>query len=443
MRPVFPAFWLSTRGTLVLVGLTIATAVASLVPALMFVAIGLAIIVVALLIADVRLGPARGALHVARQPIETVTLRRTAHATYAIENRASIAIRLALFETPVPTIDFAAETLPIAVEARARRTVTRGFLARERGPAQFDALYCWVENRIGLIRRRYRIDARDLVRVLPDLSAVERYGVLAQRSTLVDLGLRRMRGRGAGSEFESLRDYQSGDAFRNVDWKATARRGRLMVAQYDVEKSQQIIVALDCGRLMTPRIGTQRKFDYALTAALSVARIAERASDNVGLLAFAATPLVRIAPRRGAAHYNALVRAAYDLQPRLDEPDYETAFADLRGRMGKRSLVILFTDIFDPITSAAVLAALGTLVPRHLVMCVLANDGAVARALETAPTTPTQAYRAAVALSLEDERMKALATLRARGIIVVDVPASKLTVAILDAYLDVKTRGLL
>ncbi len=443
MRPVFPALWLSTRGTYVLLGLTVATAVASLVPALVFAVIGFAAVVVVLLIADARIGPARGALQIVRLPIETATLRRTAHATYTIENRASIAIRLALFETPVPTIDFRTETLRTSVGARARRTVTRDFLARERGPAQFDALYCWVENRIGLLRRRYRIDAREMVRVLPDLSAVERYGVLAQRSTLVDLGLRRMRGRGAGSEFESLRDYQSGDAFRTVDWKATARRGRLMVAQYDVEKSQQIIVALDCGRLMTPRIGAQRKFDYALTAALSVARIAERASDNVGLLAFAATPLLRIAPRRGAAHVNALVRAAYDLQPRLDEPDYETAFADLRGRIGKRSLVMLFTDIFDPITSAAVLAALGSLVPRHLVMCVLANDGAVTQALETAPTTATQAYRAAVALSLEDERTKALATLRARGIIVVDVPASKLSVAILDAYLDVKTRGLL
>ncbi len=448
MQPVVPALWLSARGVWVLLALACAIALASLVPGLVFAVVGLALAVFVALVADVRLGPSQTQLRVGRQALETVTLRHAAHATYEIENRMPLALVLGIIETPIPTIDFLTETLVARVGPRARRTVERTFFARERGLAQFGAVYVWVENRIGLVRRRYRVEASAGVRVLPDLSAVERYGTLAKRSTLLAAGLRRMRGRGGGSEFESLREYAAGDAFRVVDWKATAHRGRLMVAQYDVEKSQQIVVALDCGRLMTPRIanphgGAQRKFDHALTAALSVARIAEAASDNVGLLAFAATPLLRVAPRRGAAHVNALVRASYDLQPRFEEPDYEFAFADLRARLHKRSLVILFTDIFDPVTSAAVLAALGGLVPRHLAMCVLTNDGAVADALAIEPTTPAQAYRAAVALSLADERAKALATLRARGIIVVDVPASKLTVSLLDAYLDVKARGVL
>jgi uncharacterized protein (DUF58 family) len=252
-----------------------------------------------------------------------------------------------------------------------------------------------------------------------------------------------LRLRGVGSEFESLREYQAGDAFRLVDWKATARRGHLMISQYDIERSQNVIIALDCGRLMTPRIGLQRKFDYALTAALSVARIAQAASDNVGLIAFAAKPLLSIAPRRGAAHVNALAHAAYDLQPRAEEPDYETIFTELRRTYSKRSLVILFTDMFDPVTSASVLSALGSLVPRHLAMCVLMNDAAIATALDEEPRTVAGAYRTAVAMTLADERAKAVAILRSRGIIVVDVPANRLTVALLDAYLDVKARSLL
>ena len=281
------------------------------------------------------------------------------------------------------------------------------------------------------------------MRVLPDLSAVEGYGTLAKRSTLLDAGLRRLRLRGVGSEFESLRDYQPGDAFRLVDWKATARRGHLMVTNYDVERSQNVVIALDCGRLMTPRIGTQRKFDYALTAGLSVARIAQAADDNVGLVAFAAKLLLSIPARRGAAHYRALAQAAFDLQPRFEEPDYETVFTQLRRTYARRSLIVLFTDIFDPVTSAAVLAALGSLVPRHLPLCVLMNDTAIARALDEEPRTVSGAYRTAVAMTLADERAKAIAVLRSRGIIVVDVPADRLTVALLDAYLDVKARGLL
>jgi hypothetical protein len=155
-------------------------------------------------------------------------------------------------------------------------------------------------------------------------------------------------------------------------------------------------------------------------------------------LAFAAKPVLSIAPRRGAAHLNALAQAVYDVQPRLEEPDYETTFADLRQRYTKRSLIVFFTDMFDPVTSAAVLSGLAVLVRRHLVICVLMNDQAIAKALDSTPATPREAYRTSVAMSLADERARAIAVLRSRGIIVVDVPAPKLTVAVLDAYLDVK-----
>jgi len=446
MRPVFPALWLSTRGVWVVLALALALAFASVVPAFLLVTTIASAVAVALIAADVALGPrVRGSagIRVERLPLEAIALRRPGHVRYAVENRARIGIRIGLLETPVPTIDFACDTMVAELGPREARTLAAAFLARERGAVRFGAVYAWIENRIGLVRRRYRIEADEASRVLPDLSAVERYGTLARRSTLLEAGLRRMRRRGSGSEFESLRDYQSGDAFRTVDWKATARRGRMTVAQYDIERSQTVIIALDCGRLMTPRIGLARKFDYALTAGLSVARIAQAASDHVGLLAFAAKPLVRVAPRRGAAHLRALARATYDLQPRFEEPDYETVFADLRGRARKRSLVVLFTDIFDPVTSMAVLAGLGSLVPHHLAMCVLMSDGAIADALDEVPTTASEAYRTTVAMSLADERTRAIALFRARGIIVVDVPAAKLTVALLDAYLDVKARGLL
>jgi uncharacterized protein (DUF58 family) len=161
------------------------------------------------------------------------------------------------------------------------------------------------------------------------------------------------------------------------------------------------------------------------------------------MLAFAAKPVLEIAPRRGAAHYGLLARAAYDLQPRLEEPDYETTFTALRRAQSKRSLIVLFTDIFDPVTSAAVLAGIGRLVRRHLVICVLMNDAAVASALATVPATPEDAYRTSVAMALADERVKTIATLRAAGVIALDVPASQLSVRLIDAYLDVKARGLL
>jgi len=441
MRPVFPALWLSLRGVWLLLALALIVAFSSVVPFLIPIAVFAGATYLALLAADVALGPRASSLRLTRKPAGFVALRHPSALHYVVENRSAVGIRIGILESPVETFAFAGEVVEAELGPRSFSQVESAFEPRERGLVHLGTIYCWIENRLGLLRRRYRVETPEDVRVFPDLSAIERYGKMARRSTLLDAGLRKLRLRGAGAEFESLREYLPGDAFRAVNWKATARRGRMMVEQYEVERSQNILVLLDAGRLMMPRIGPQRKFDYALTAALSVASIAQGAGDNVGLTAFAAKPLLAIAPRRGAAHVDALTRASYDLQPRFEEPDYETIFTELKRRYSKRSLVVLFTDIFDPATSAAVLAGLGLLLRRHLVMCVLMNDAAIGAALENAPRSPREAYRASVAMSLAAEREKSIASLRSRGIIVVDVPAPALTVALLDAYLDVKVRG--
>ncbi len=443
LERVFPAIWLSARGVWLLLAVALLIAFAAAFPVLLPIGLLAASAYVAGLIADLGIGPRSNSLRLTRRPTGFVALRQPASLTYIVENRSVTAVRLGILESPVERLVFSDETLEVGVAPGTFVEVGNEFEARERGLVHLSAIYCWLENRLGLLRRRYRTDAPEEVRVFPDLSAIERYGRLARRRTLIEAGLRKLRLRGAGTEFESLRDYEPGDAFRSVNWKATARRGRLMVEQYEIERSQNVLVLLDAGRLMTPRIGKQRKFDYALTAALSVTQIAQAAGDNVGLTAFAAKPLLSIAPRRGAAHVNGLTRAAYDLQPRLEEPDYETTFTQIKRRHSKRSLIVMFTDMFDPAASAAVLAGLATLVPRHLVICVLMNDAAIARALETIPREPLDAYRTAVAFALAAEREKAIAILRSRGIIVIDVPAPNLTVALLDAYLDVKARGLI
>jgi uncharacterized protein (DUF58 family) len=443
MAAPFPGVWLSARGIWALLALGVLIALASVFAVLVVVSIVAAALLLAVLAVDLAYGPTARTLRISRDPVEYVALRRRATLTYRIENRAPLAVRVGILETPIPAIDFASPAVEARIDPRSRGEASQEMLARERGPARFGTIYAWAENGIGLLRRRFAFDGAQDVRVFPDLSAVEGYGILARRSTLLDAGLRKMRLRGAGNDFESLREYAAGDAFRAIDWKATARRGRMMVVQHEVERSQNVIIALDAGRLMWPRIDAQRKFDYAVTAALSVAKVAQTAGDNVGLIAFAARPVLSIAPRRGAAHVNALAQAVYDVQPRLEEPDYERTFGEIKRRYGKRSLIVLFTDMFDPVTSANVLAGLGILTPPHLVLCVLMNDAAIAAALEREPRDEADAYRASVALTLLEERSKAIAMLRARGIIVVDVPAAQLTVSLLDAYLDVKGRGLL
>ncbi|HEY2554335.1 MAG TPA: DUF58 domain-containing protein, partial [Candidatus Cybelea sp.] len=316
-----------------------------------------------------------------------------------------------------------------------------------RGADELKTMYVWHENRLGLLRRRRRIEASTEIRVYPDLSAVERYGALHVRNRVIETGLRRMKLRGAGTEFESLREWSDGDAFRTIDWKATARRGKLMVAQHEVERSQSVMLLLDCGRLMTARIGSApgalRKLDYAVTAALSLATIAGLASDRVGLVAFAREILAALAPRSTRSSIAHLSEALYDLEPRFEEANYARAFVYLRHHLHKRSMIVFLTDVIDPIAQATLMAEVTSLAAHHLLICVFMNDAAVNTALANEPESVAGAYRAKVALGLAGERRVAKTILERTGAIVIDVPASSLTTALIDEYLRVKRRGLL
>ncbi len=370
-------------------------------------------------------------------------MRIEAQLLYEVSNHSGISVRAGIVETPARTLYYIDDEATGEVPPRHRATLARRVTPVARGRDRLGALHVWYENPLGLLRRRTRFPAAEEIRVYPDLSAVERYGRLDVRNRFVEAGLRRMRMLGTGTEFESLREYAPGDAFRNIDWKASARRGRIMVAQYEVERSQSVMLLLDCGRLMTPYVGDQRKLDYAVTAALSLASIAAIASDRVGAAAFAREIITARAPRSTAASLHDLSEAIYDVEPRFQESDYAKVL-DFTGRqLRRRSLIVLLTDVVDPIAQSLVLAELASLARRHLVLCLFMNDAAVADELQREPHSVDDAYRLDVALGLAYERRTAAANLERRGIVVVDAPARSLSVALIDQYLRIKQRGLL
>jgi uncharacterized protein (DUF58 family) len=385
----------------------------------------------------------RGELTIERLAAPRLVLARRDAFAYEIVNRATSARRVALVEAPAERLAIDLGEARAVVPLRSRLRLEIGVVPRERGRTALRSFHARIGSALGIVELRRHVPAPLPLRVAPDLSALDRSGDIVARTKLLEAGLRRLRRRGTGGEFASLREYGPDDNFRAIDWKASARRGRALVMDFEVERSQQIVVAIDAGRLMTPRLGDRRKLDHAVSAALAIAAIARLAADRVGILAFAATTLARVLPATGATHAARLVDVLSDLEPHFEESDYERAFLDLDRSLRRRSLIVLFTDLFDPIASAAVLGAASLLVRRHLVLVVLMNDAAVAGALRREPQDVDDAYRAAVAATLAQERARAVAALHQRGILVVDVPAAELTVALLDTYVDIKTRGLL
>lgn len=438
-----PAVWPGPRFLWSIVLLAAFFATTGAAAALYPVAVAAVVLLIALTICDLVIGPQPAQIAVERIDLRHFALRVPNVLQYRVWNRGDRALRVALIETSVEQLQYGVDELRASVPPRSQMELARPVVPISRGEVQLLDLFVWYENPLGLIRRHVRVAAPERVRVYPDLSAVERYGTLHARNRVIDAGLRKMRLRGAGTEFESLREWSTGDAFRGIDWKATARRGKLMVVQHEVERSQNIMVLLDCGRLMTPRLDEQRKFDYVVTAALSVATIAGLANDKIGFVAFANQILFTAAPRASKVALAQTAERLYDLEPRFEESDYSRAFTYVRSHLHKRSLVILFTDMFDPVASATVLSEIRVLARRHLVMCVFMNDAAIENALQTAPKETADVYRAGVAATLLEERRSARALLIKLGVRVVDAPAAKLSVALIDAYLDIKARALL
>lgn len=302
---------------------------------------------------------------------------------------------------------------------------------------------CWLRYTgvLGLIMRRHRFALDAPVKVYPNLLEVRKYELLARKDQLFEIGLKNARRLGEGTEFERLRDYERDDDYRRINWPATARLHRPITTDYQPERSQSVIVMLDAGRLMTAPLGPLSKLDYAINTTLLLAYVAILRGDRVGLLTFADTVTGYWEPDKGRRQFLAILEALYKVQPQQVEADYMKAGAFLSTRRSKRSLVVLFTDIIDRQQADAMVRGFGRLAPRHLPMAVTMADNEVLEMARRDPAEAQQMYEKVVAQHLLEDRVAALDALKRRGALTIDVPADKLTPAVVNKYLELKARG--
>jgi uncharacterized protein (DUF58 family) len=295
----------------------------------------------------------------------------------------------------------------------------------------------------GLVVKQARLPAAERIKVYPNINEARRHELSARRNRQLLFGLRKTRVRGQGREFESLRDYVRGDEIRNISWTATARRGRLITKQYQIERNQSIVVMLDAGRLMTSRIEHLSKLDHAINAALAIGYVATSGGDNVGLLVFNRQVVTYLPPQRGHTQLLAMTEALYNVRAEMIEPSYARAFQYLSQNCKKRSLVVILTDLVDRDASADLLAYTSALLPRHLPLIVTIGDNDLRALVSQEPKAVADVYRQSVAEELLQQREEALGRIIELGGLALDVPAGQLSFQLVNKYLEVKERGLL
>ncbi len=242
---------------------------------------------------------------------------------------------------------------------------------------------------------------------------------------------------GLGTEFESVRDYTPDDDVRAINWAATGRTGRPMANAYRVEQEREILLLIDCGRLMAAPLGEATRLDIAVDAAVAVAAVADVLGDRCGVLAFDDAIRRHLAPRRAGGR--AVTRRVFDLEPSDAESDYELAFQTVSG--GKRALMMVFTDLIEETAARPLAEAVPVLARRHAIVIAGARDDDLHARVTEPPESVHGAYATAVAVDVLAARDRAAALLRRSGARSVEAPAASLAAACVSAYLREKTRA--
>jgi uncharacterized protein (DUF58 family) len=312
-----------------------------------------------------------------------------------------------------------------------------------RGKYEFGFTAVRFLSNFGLVWCQTSMNAQEFVKVYPNIwRAREMFRKALDRQSLV-VTERRIPKRGEGREFESLRDYVQGDELRHISWMATAKRAKLTTKQYQIEREQTVLIAIDSGRLMTGRIENETKFDIAIHASLALMLMAARVGDNSGLVVFGRRIRRFIAPSKGIRHIDAVLEALYDLEPELIEPSYSRAFQFITSNIKKRALIVVLTDLIDKDASQRLLNALRLLRPRHLPLVVTVGDRDLHSVLASVPEDSKKLFFQSAAEEIVLQRETALRMVESIGGLAIDVTTSTLAPKLMEAYLRIKERALI
>jgi len=335
------------------------------------------------------------------------------------------------------------DRIALRLTGRSRSTMHYQLTARRRGSFRLEKVYLRVRSRFGLWQRHLEYACPTVLYVYPDMRQLSEYAVLARTNRLSLMGVRRTRRIGQDNEFERLRDYTLDDNYKHIDWRSTARRGKLTVKDFQANQSQRIVFLIDCGRMMTNTVDGLSLLDHALNAMLMLSFVALRQGDSVGLLCFSDEIHNYVPPRGGMAQMNRLLHGSFNRFGRMVESRYDEAFLYLAAHCRKRSLVILITNVIDEVNAHQIERYLSSLVGRHLPLGVMLRDHRLFDAVDQEPKDDAALYRAAAAAEILSWRRQTLGDLQSQGVLALDVFPEHMTAPLVNRYLDVKARHLL
>jgi uncharacterized protein (DUF58 family) len=361
----------------------------------------------------------------------------------AVENRYPYPVRVSVTDE-IPAV-FQRRDILFRLDLRpgARTAIHYQLRPVRRGEYRFGQVRLFAATRLGLAERRFTCAQPLTVKVYPSYLMLHRYELLAISNNLTDLGIKRIRRTGHQTEFEHIKEYVKGDDYRTVNWKASARRHQLMVNTYRDERSQQIYCVIDKGRVMQSAFRGMTLLDYAINASLVLAFVAIRREDRAGLITFADSFETFLPASRQPGQMQRILESLYRQQTVFGESDYSSLCVHVNKLVGKRSLLLIYTNFDSIIGMERQLNYLRQLAQRHVVLAIFFENAELRDAAARPPRTSEDYFRQVIAEKFIFEKQHVTTHLRRHGIHSLLTSPDRLPVDVINKYLEMKARKII
>ena len=312
----------------------------------------------------------------------------------------------------------------------------------ERGNYEFGNIIIFFESQLGFLQKRETLKASESVKVYPSFINLGKYQLMAQATTN-EQGSKRMRKIGQSMEFEQIKDYVGGDDIRTINWKATARKGALMVNNYTDEKSQQVYCIIDKGRLMKMPFYGLSLLDYAINATLALTNICLQKQDKIGMISFSNKMGSVIAADRKPIQRENIMQALYRESTAFLESDYEMLYMQIRNKIKQRSLLILYTNFESLNGLQRQLTYLRSIAKHHLLLVIFFENTELTKLSVSKAENLEDIYIKTIADKLAFEKRLVVKELLKYGILSIISAPQHLTVNTINKYLELKAKQIL
>jgi uncharacterized protein (DUF58 family) len=411
-------------------------------------------IIALLILADAARLPAAANIVVSRRFVHSPAIGQPTEIEYEVVQESSIVVTISVTDDLHPALIEVPTSVTLTGFPREATKTSLTISPRERGDVELGKIYLRYKGDLGLIERWAVCDCEQKVRVFPaSEQGAFNTELYLMRARQIELQKRRLRLRGIGREFENLRDYQRGDELRNISWTATARRARLITRQFTTERSQQVWVVIDAGRLSRTAFelkygsGQQdlivTQLDQAATAALMLAQVISSSGDKFALLTYGRAIQQQLLPGNGPTHLRIMIDLLSQTKGERSEANHLNAVSRLKSLQRRRGLVLWVTEMADSVGRPEVVTAAAELVRRHLVVLVLLQHPELEALSTREPKNAEEMFASTAAQEILERRRTAIVKLRQQGVLVVETSPGEVGVAAITKYLEVKAQGLI